>query len=366
MNILFVNSQKADEFGGGEQWMITTGACLRDRGHRTWIGGRPGSRLLDAADEAGLNVLPLPFRGDFDPSLTWTLRRFLRHEAIDVLLCNFNRDVRVAGLAGRLARTPAIFTRHGLDSINRKRRYTLPIRWLTDGVITNTETIRRAYTEDYGLPADFVTVVYRGIEAPADASTDSVTDPVPSPLGESYGGRQVILSAGRLCEQKGFDVLIEAASELHERRDDFVVLIAGDGDLEDRLRTQIGRLGLEETVHLIGFQSPLRPAIAGAAVFVLASRYEGMPTVLLEAMSVGTPVVATAVNGVPELIPEERFGLLVPPDDATALAGALERLLDDVSLSRSVAEAARDRVLREFTIDVMVDRVESLFERAVA
>lgn len=176
----------------------------------------------------------------------------------------------------------------------------------------------------------------------------------------------MILSAGRLSEQKGFDVLIEAASELHERRDDFVVLIAGDGDLEDRLRTQIGQLGLEETVYLVGFQTPLRPAIAGADVFALASRYEGMPTVLLEAMSVSTPVVATAVDGVPELIPEERFGLLVPPDDAAALAGALERLLDDASLARSLAEAARDRVLREFTIDVMVDRVESLFERAVA
>lgn len=358
MNILFVNSQKADEFGGGEQWMITTGAGLRDRRHRVWIGGRPASRLLEAAEAAGLEVLRLPFHGDFDPSLTWTLRRFLRHEAIDVLVCNFNRDIRVAGLAGRLARTPAIFTSHALDSINRKRRYTLPIRWLTDGVITNAESIRRAYVEDYGLPADFVTLVRYGIDPPTGIAQSWSAD--------AYGGRQVILSAGRLSEQKGFDVLIEAASELRARRDDFVVLIAGDGNLEDRLRTQIAELGLEQTVQLIGFQSPLRPAIAGAAVFALASRYEGTPTVLLEAMSVGTPVVATAVDGVPELIPEERFGLLVPPDDAIALAAALERFLDDSSLARSVADAARDRVLREFTIDVMVDRVESLFERMVA
>ena len=358
MNALFVNSQKPDEFGGGEQWMITTGAGLRDRGHRVWIGGRPESRLLEAAREAGLDVLPVPFHGDFDPSLTWMLRRFLLRNAIDVLVCNFNRDVRVAGLAGRLARTPAIFASHALDSINRKRRYTLPIRWLTDGVITNAESIRRAYVEDYGLPADFVSVVHYGIDPPASI--------VPAKFAEAHGGRQVILSAGRLCEQKGFDVLIQAASQLRERRDDFVVLIAGDGNLEDRIRTQIAELGLDETVHLIGFQSPLRPAIAGANVFALASRYEGMPTVLLEAMSVGTPVVATAVNGVPELIPEERFGLLVPPDDAAALAEALERILDDTSLASSIADDARDRVLREFTVDVMVDRVESLFERAIA
>jgi len=358
VNILFVNSQKAEEFGGGEQWMITTGAGLRDRRHRVWIGGRPESRLLLAAGEAGLEVLPLPFHGDFDPSLTWMLRRFLRHETIDVLVCNFNRDSRVAGLAGRLARTSAIFASHALDSINQKRRYTLPIRWLTDGVITNAESIRRAYVEDYGLRSDIVTVVHYGIDPPLSI--------VPTQFPEAQTGRQVILSAGRLSEQKGFDVLIEAASQLHKRRNDFVVLIAGDGNLEHRIRTQMAEFGLEQIVHLIGFQSPLRSASAGASVFALASRYEGMPTVLLEAMSVGTPVVATAVNGVPELIPDERFGLLVPPDDAAALAAALERFLDDASLARSVADAARDRVLQEFTVDGMVDRVESLFARAVA
>jgi glycosyltransferase involved in cell wall biosynthesis len=91
-----------------------------------------------------------------------------------------------------------------------------------------------------------------------------------------------------------------------------------------------------------------------------------MPTVLLEAMSVGTPVVATAVDGIPELIPEEMFGLLVPPNDAAALAMALERILDDPVLALSIADAARERVLQEFTIDGMVDRVESLFERTIA
>jgi len=358
VNVLFVNSQKADEFGGGEQWMITAGAGLRNRGHRVWIGGRPASRLLESAREAGFEVLPCPFRGDLDPTLTWMLRRFLRHEAIDVVVCTFNRDIRVAGLAGRLARTPAIFTRHGLDLINRRPKYTLPIRLLTDGVITNTESIRRAYVKDYGLPAESVIVVYHGIDP-----SNSVE---PVRFADSYGSKQVILSAGRLCEQKGFDVLIHAAAQLHARRDDFVVLIAGDGNLEDRLRRQIGDLGLDETVRLIGFQSPLRPAIAGAAIFALSSRYEGMPTVLLEAMSVGTPIVATDVNGARELIPEERFGLLVPPDDAAALAGALERFLDDASLARSVADAARERALREFAMDMMIDKIESLFERTVA
>ncbi|MFQ5529338.1 MAG: glycosyltransferase family 4 protein [Gemmatimonadota bacterium] len=358
MNVLFVNSQKVDEFGGGEQWMITTGSGLRDRGHRSWIGGRPRSRLVIAAGKAGLDVLQLPFKGDFDPGLTWTLRRFLRRQAIDVLVCNFNRDVRVAGLAGRLARTPAIFTSHALDSINEKRRYTLPIRWLTDGVITNAESIRRAYVERYGLPSEFVRVVHYGVDPPADAGA--------SPFRDAFPDMHIILSAGRLSEQKGFDVLIQAAFELRARRGDFVVLIAGDGDLEDRLRTQIAALDLEDTVHLVGFLSSLAPAIGDAAVFALASRYEGMPTVLLEAMAAGTPVVATAVSGVPELIPEERFGLLVPPDDASALAAAIERLLDDPDFAREVADAGRDRVLSLFSTEVMLDRIEALFEQAVA
>ncbi len=358
MNVLFVNSQKADEFGGGEQWMISTGAGLRDRGHRSWIGGRPGSRLLAEAGRADLDVLPLLFRGDFDPVLSWRLRRFLRRHRIDVLVCNFNRDVRVAGLAGRLARTPAIFTSHALDSINEKLRYTLPIRWLTDGVITNAESIRQAYVERYGLPAEFVSVVHYGVDRPSDGGA--------SPFADTFPNRPIILSAGRLSEQKGFDVLIEAAFELRARDHEFVVLIAGDGDLEDRLRAQIATLNLEDVVHLVGFVSPLGPAIAGAAVFALASRYDGMPTVLLEAMAVGTPVVATRVSGIPELIPEDRFGLLVPPDDASALAGAIERLLNDPALADALADSARDRVLTTFSMDRMVDQIESLFRQAVA
>ncbi|TFG62428.1 MAG: glycosyltransferase [Gemmatimonadales bacterium] len=357
MNILFVNSQKVDEFGGGEQWVITTGVGLQDRRHRVWICGRPESRLLESARKAGLDTLPLRFQGDFDPYLTWKMRHFLRSEAIDVLVCNFNRDVRVAGLAGRLARTPAIFVRCGLNLIDERRRYILPIRWFTDGVITNTESIRRPFVQEYGLPDDFVTVVHNGVDQP-----DSLT---PEPLYEEYGGRHVILSAGRLTGQKGFDVLIQAAAELRSRRDDFVVLIAGDGVLENQLQGQIAALNLQGVVHLIGFRSPLAPAIAGATVFVLASRYEGMPRVLIEAMSVGTPVVATDVNGAAELIPEERFGLLVPPDDAVSLAMAIERLLDDPTLARGVADAARARVLQKFTVGAMVDGVESLFERTV-
>lgn len=358
MNVLFVNSQKTDEFGGGEQWMITIGAGLRDRGHSTWIGGRPGSRLLKAAGRADLDILPLPFRGDFDPGLTWTLRRFLRRHAIDVLVCNFNRDVRVAGLAGRMAGTPGIFVRHGLDLINEKRQYTLPIRWLTDGVITNAESIRRAYVEQYGLPADFVHLVYNGVDPASDAG--------PSPFGDAYADRHVIFSAGRLSEQKGFDVLIRAAAELRSRRTDFVVLIAGDGDLEGTLRAQASALELDDVVRLVGFLPRLGPAIRDATVFALASRYEGMPNVLLEAMSFGTPVVATNVSGIPELIPEDRFGLLVPSDDAPALAAAIERLLDDPVLASQIAEAAQELVFALFSTDVMVDRIESLFELAVA
>jgi len=357
MNILFVNSQKVDEFGGGEQWVITTGAGLRDRRHRVWICGRPESRLLEAASKAGLDTLALPFHGDFDPSLTWKMRRFLRSEAIDVLVCNFNRDVRVAGLAGRLARTPAIILRCGLNLINERLRYVLPIRWLTDGVITNTESIRRPFVQGYGLPEDFVTVVYNGVDQP-----DHLT---PEPLCEEYGSSNVILSAGRLTGQKGFDVLIQAAGEMGSRRDDFVVLIAGDGGLENQLQDQIAALDLQRVVHLIGFRSPLAPALAGATVFVLPSRYEGMPHVLIEAMAVGTPVVATDVNGSAELIPDKQFGLLVPPDDAASLAGAIERYLDDPALARDTADAAQARVLRQFTVEAMVDGVESLFERTV-
>jgi len=165
-----------------------------------------------------------------------------------------------------------------------------------------------------------------------------------------------ILAVGRLDAIKGFDVLVEAVALLARQGRRVRCRIIGAGPREADLRARVERLGLGAAFELAGArpEPEVRAALAAASVFVLPSVVtpsgdrDGIPVSLMEAMAAGTPVVSTRVSGIPELVEDEREGLLVPERDAPALAEALARLLDDPALGARLAEAARAKVEREF------------------
>jgi len=145
----------------------------------------------------------------------------------------------------------------------------------------------------------------------------------------------------------------------------FECAIVGDGPCRDELETARGRLGLEQTVELVGAaeQAKVLAWWRRAAVAVLASDSEGMPVSLMEAAACGVPAVATAVGGIAELIEDGVTGFLTPPGDASRLAGALERLLLDPDLVARFGAAARRRVVERFSLTRQVDRLLALWRR---
>lgn len=213
-------------------------------------------------------------------------------------------------------------------------------------------------------------------EAPAaaaapEAAVTAPAAPAAAPAG-SPRGREIV-SVGRLVEKKGLRVLIEAARLLAARGVDFHCTLIGDGPLAGELQAQVAHSGVGAQVTLLGAQAQpvVLAAMRGAAVFaapcVVAENgdRDGLPTVLLEAMALGTPCVSTRVAGIPELVVDGESGLCVPPDDPDALADALQRLLDDPALQQRLAAAARARVERDFDIDRNTAVQRLLFERAV-
>ena len=178
-----------------------------------------------------------------------------------------------------------------------------------------------------------------------------------------------IAAVGRLVEKKGFDDLITAARLLVDRGLDFRLAIAGVGPLHDQLSAQITELGLDESVTLIGAlpQDQVREFVASATVFAAPCRIgidgnrDGLPTVLLEAMALGTPCVSTPVTGIPEAIEHRRTGLLVGEGDASALADALAELLGDAGLRSELGRSARQRVEQEFDAVRQAAKVGDLF-----
>jgi rhamnosyl/mannosyltransferase len=211
---------------------------------------------------------------------------------------------------------------------------------------------------------DKVAVVPYGIDVRQFESSPQ-TERAAAALRERFGPR-LILFLGRLIYYKGLDVLLQAMQHV-----DGKALLIGKGNLEDELRQQARALGVADKVCFLGEveNEETTPYYYASDVFVLPSvvRSEAFGIVQLEAQACARPVVSTALDsGVPYVNQDGVTGLVVPPGDPHALAGALNRLLDDAELRRRVGEAGRARVVREFTQDTMADRVRALYRQALA
>lgn len=160
------------------------------------------------------------------------------------------------------------------------------------------------------------------------------------PAGAAAAGRPVVQAVGRLAAQKGFGTLLEAAAGWRDLDPVPVVVIAGDGPLAAELRAKADALGVDAA--FLDHVDDVPAVLAGAAVFVLPSRWEGQPLALQEALRAGLPIVATQVGGVPDLTGEEA-ALLIPPGDPARLAAAVRAVLTDPALATRLRAAARER-----------------------
>jgi glycosyltransferase involved in cell wall biosynthesis len=177
----------------------------------------------------------------------------------------------------------------------------------------------------------------------------------------------LILYLGRLHEEKAPDRLIEALAALRRTLPDgWTAILVGAGEERPAIERQIKTLGLETRVLLPGSRRRVAPWIDACDLLALPSREEGMPVAALEAMMQCRPVVATRVGGTPEVVVEGETGLLVPPDDPDALAGALGLLIHDRTLRQRMGEAGRTRALAGFTVERMAERTLDLYGQLLA
>jgi glycosyltransferase involved in cell wall biosynthesis len=170
-----------------------------------------------------------------------------------------------------------------------------------------------------------------------------------------------ILMVANLRPEKGQDTLLAAAPTILARHPDATFTFAGDGPRRDALETLTRALDLTGRVTFLGEVPDVAPLLAESDLFVLPSRSEAFPNALIEAMASASPVVASAVGGIPEVVRPGVNGLLIPPDDAGALADAVLALMDDPPRAAALGRAARADVERHYTIDRMVEQFERLY-----
>jgi glycosyltransferase involved in cell wall biosynthesis len=356
MNILFVHSIGKKKFGGGEKWLISAAAGLRDNGHKVFVGGRPGSRLLKAAGMNGLETVAFNIFSDISIYYVFRIASFVRTHQIDVLITK-GRDLAVAGTAAKLGGNPVVLVRHGIPLRSSFRKHSFLLRKLASGMITNTRTIKDLYEVKGLVKKDFARVIYNGTLATNNIPTYN--------FSEKFPGRKIVLSVGRLAAQKGYYYLIDAISLLksHDRELMFVVL--GEGKLHHKLVSYARKKGVSGMIHFEGFVENVVPYLKGCDLFVLPSLYEGMSNAAMEAMSYGKPVIITRVNGAEELIPDEGKGILVPPCDARAIAGAILRLAEDAGLRKKLGDEAKRHVLMNFPVSEMIAKMQQYIDEIV-
>jgi colanic acid/amylovoran biosynthesis glycosyltransferase len=288
------------------------------------------------------------------------LARLVRARGLTHLHAHFGSvATTVARLAARLAGVTYSFTAHAKDVFHESVDPVDLARKLSDAkaVVTVSEYNLAYLTGTYGAAADRVTRVYNGL--------DLARFPYSSPERRP----PVVAAVGRLVEKKGFSDLVDAAALLVAQGRELRVELVGTGPLADDLQAQVRARGLDDVVRLRGAlpQGQVREVVSAAAAFAAPcvvgadGNRDGLPTVLLEAMALGTPCVATPVTGIPEVVRHGETGLLVPESDPAALAAALGALLDDAVLRTRLAQAARAVVEEDFDAHAQAAVLRRLF-----
>ncbi|MBI3932428.1 MAG: glycosyltransferase [Acidobacteria bacterium] len=323
----------------------------------------PASRLLE---EQGVPVAHLR-RSKFDPRILTDLVGLARARGARILHVHGYAAADFGRLAARRVGASLVLHEHFADP--RMPAYqALADRLLaplTDRAIAVSGSTRDFLVRERCVPAERVRLIWNG--APLDEFA-------PVPRDAALAVRRqlgipdealVVGSVGRLSLQKGHRYLLDAAARVLARRHDARVLLAGDGDQMEPLRRQAADLRIADRVVFAGHRADV-PAVLGAIdLLCISSTYEGTPLALFEAMASAKAIVSTAVDGCREVLEDGVTAILVPPQDAPALAAALERALGDAALRRGLAERARAAAAR-YDIRECVRQMEALYDEVLA
>ncbi len=354
------------EVGGAEEALLTLIENLDRRNWRPTLLYNPSpavAQLPERARGLGVQVRPVPSMplGLKGARRVTRFARELRRARPGVFHAHLSWPLaaKYALFGAVAAQVPAIVaTVHLFPEFRVDRSNYLQERLLAHRIgryIAVSNDIASRLTGTLRWPANKVVVIRNGIPL------DRFPSPVDADLRARLTGpkdRPVVLTVARLDEQKGHEVLIEAAARLPEA----CFVLAGEGPRRPQLEKQTNELGLGDRVVFLGWRSDVPQLLAACDAFVLPSLYEGTSLALLEAMAAGKAIVGSAVGGTDEVVVDGESGLLVPPGDAAALAAALQQVLAEAQLRERLGDAARSRAESHFSASVAAQRVTGVYE----
>ncbi len=328
------------EWGGGEQYVYDLSQRQRADGIDVTICCKPVDAISSKYAEAGMTVVPMALGGALDIRSAWQLSRMLRKAGACAVHAHNFKDAFTACYARLLSgskQVRVVMCRH----LTRTGKNGMLYRWLyrhLDCLVFDSELSKRTFLSTQPtIQADKLRVVHTSIVVP---ETVTVAD-VRSEFGIS-ADTVVAMFHGRLDPEKGIGVLLDAVALLKDKPFKLVLVGRGNDGYTAHLQRSVQEKGIADKVVFAGFRHPVLPYVAAADFGILASTVrEGCPLSPQEYMSQGHPVVVTDNGGQQEYVEQDRNGLLVPPDNAVALAQAMSRLIDDEALRQRLGRQAK-------------------------
>ena len=365
MSIIFLADDFPPELGGIQTYSCELARALAELGEEVAVLARrqDGGETFDAP--LPFPVIRVPTKGNYAVgamNLSIGAQQALQQLQSPprcMVATKWAPEGPAAILAHGQLRCPIVLIGHGGEFSHTGGS---PIKWLVQRTVLRRTTLclaNSSFTADLfaqaRVPRERIRIIYGGVRPERYEVAADRVQAVREDLG--VGGAPLLFAASRLVERKGHEVVLRALPAVLEAQSETVWLIAGEGPLAEPLQALAAEVGVADAVRFLGRVDDDRLAElhAAADLFVMPSRpvrgmlAEGLGLAYLEAAAAGTPSVATTFGGIPDAVVDGETGLLVPPDDSDALAQAIVSLLGDPERRRAMGEAARERVLSEFT-----------------
>jgi glycosyltransferase involved in cell wall biosynthesis len=352
---LVLHTEASLGLGGQEIRILSEVRWLLDHGWDALIACRPESRLLAEARAAGAPVAAVAMRGTLDVAALLRLRALMRSRGVALVHTHSSVDSWLATVAARSLGRPVVRGRHVTIPIRRRRAL---VYRLAHHVITTGEAVA-AQVRAAGVPAERISAISAGVDTGrfhGGVSGKSVREEL------GLADVPVVGLVANVRGSKGHAVFLEAAREVLGSRPHARFLIVGDGVGFDDVRRRVREMGLEASVIMTGFRRDIPEVMAALDVLVLPSiRSEATSQVVPQALAVGTPVVAAATGGLPEIVRDGETGRLIAPGDASALARAVLSLLDDPERAREMALAGQALVRARYSADASMTATTNVY-----
>jgi len=353
--ICFFNSTPA--WGGGEKWHFEFSSGLYRKGHPVMVFTNSRGELRRRVAEAGMpsygiRVANLSF---LNPIKILKVARILKKERVGLIIMNLSADMKLAGLAAKMA---------GVQRIIYRRGSAIPIRnsfinrflfgKILDEILANSYETKRTLLKHNPrlIHPSRIRVIYNGLKFELFENREK------NPCYQRKGDELVLGNAGRLVEQKAQEYLVDLAVELKIRKKNFRILIAGEGRLEAQLREYARVSGVEDRIVFLGFIADMKSFLDSIDIFVLSSRWEGFGYVIVEAMANSKPVVAFDVSSNPEIIEDGKNGYLIPPYNIQLLSDKVLQLMENSKQRKEFGKYAKESVYERFSYDLAFEEVE--------